>query len=219
MGGMQDLPAKIVLACAAMAALLLLACERAPPRHAPLPADAVVLAIGDSVTYGTGAAAGEDYPSQLAAMTGWSIQNHGVPGDTSADVRARIDAALDETRPALVILEIGGNDFLRRQPEAATRENIRVTLRRIRQAGVPAVLVTVPQFSPLGAVVGRLPDAPLYAELAKEEDVPLIPAVFARVLADPDLRADPVHPNAAGYRKLAEGIAAELARFGFLGDK
>lgn len=63
---------------------------------------------------------------------------------------------------------------------------------------------------------GMLPDAPIYAELAKEENVILIPEVFAKVLGDPDLKADPIHPNAAGYRKLAEGIAAGLTQSGLL---
>jgi len=210
---MQSFPA--CLAWLVLVACLLAACGR-QPAHPPLSSGSVVLAIGDSVTFGTGAAPGEDYPTQLAALTGWNVANRGIPGDTAADVRARIDRALAETRPALVILEIGGNDFLKRHPAAETKENIRAILKAIRQAGIPVVLVATPKFSPLGAAVGMLPDAPVYAELAQEEDVPLVPDIFARVLSDPDLKADPIHPNAAGYRKLAEGIAAGMADFGFL---
>lgn len=201
-----------------LAALLLGACSR-EPKHSSLAAGSVVLAIGDSVTYGTGAAPGEDYPTQLESITGWAIHNHGIPGDTSAGVKARIDEALAETKPALVILEIGGNDFLRRQPESETKENVRAILQLIKQASVPVVLVSTPKFSPLGAAVGMLPDSPIYAELAEAEKVPLVPAIFAKVLADANLKADAIHPNAAGYRKLAEGIAAELVNFGFLAKK
>lgn len=208
----------LFIAWFATVTLLLGACSRAP-KHSSLPAGSVVLAIGDSVTYGTGAAAGEDYPTQLAFITGWAIQNHGIPGDTSAGVKARIDEALAETKPALVILEIGGNDFLKRQPESETKENVRTILQRIKQAGIPVVLVSTPKFSPLGAVVGMLPDSPIYVELAEEGRVPLVPSIFARVLADESLKSDPIHPNAAGYRKLAEGIAAELVNFGFLTKK
>ena len=116
-------------------------------------------------------------------------------------------------------VEIGGNDFLKRQPEAETKENVRAILKTIKQAGTPVVLVATPKFSPLGAAGGMLPDAPIYAELAREESVPLVPSIFAKVLADPDLKSDPIHPNTAGYLKLAEGVAAGLVDFGFLARK
>jgi acyl-CoA hydrolase len=208
----------LLIASTFVALLLLGACGR-EPTHPSLPPGTVVLAIGDSVTFGTGAASGEDYPTQLASITGWAILNHGIPGDTSAGLKARVDAALSETKPALVIVEIGGNDFLRRLPEGETKENVRAILKRIKQTGIPVVLVATPKFSPLGVAFGLLPDSPIYAELAEEEQVPLVPAIFARVLADPKLKSDHIHPNAAGYRKLAEGIAAELVNFGFVAKK
>src|SRR5690606_38904347 len=113
-----------------------------------------VLAFGDSVTYGTGAARGEDYPSLLAARTGWTVHNHGVPGDTTAGGRARIERSLDGTRPALVIVEIGGNDFLRRRAETATREDLRAILSAIKERDVSVVLVATPGFSLMGAALG-----------------------------------------------------------------
>lgn len=197
---------------------LTLACNRAP-EFAPLPRGSSVLALGNSVTYGVGAGPGEDYPTRLAAISGWTIHNHGVSGDTSSGALARLEDALAESQPKLVIVEIGGNDFLRRQPSSTVKENIRAILRRVKTAGIPVVLVAVPAFSPLGAAVGRLPDADLYAELAKEEKVPLVPEVFARVLSDPTLKADTIHPNATGYRQLAEGIAAELVKTGLLAKR
>lgn len=198
--------------------LLLAACHQAPG-YSPLPAASTVLAFGDSVTFGTGAAGGEDYPSQLALISGWTVANHGVPGDTSEGAKQRIAAALDETRPQLVIVEIGGNDFLRRRPEAQTKENIRDILRVVKQSRVPVVLVATPRFSLLGAATGSLPDAGLYAELAEEEDVALVPGVFAGVLSDAQLKSDQIHPNAAGYRLLAEGIAASLVKTGLLAKR
>jgi acyl-CoA hydrolase len=198
--------------------LLAGACSRTP-KQAALPPGSVVLALGDSVTYGTGAGKEEDYPARLAELTGWVVHNHGVPGDTSAGALERLGPALEEVKPALVIVEIGGNDFLRRQPEAAVKENVRRILQRVRQAGIPALLVATPRFSPIGAALGLLPDAALYEELAREEGVPLVPKVFAKVLDDPELKADPIHPNAAGYRKLAEGIAAGLRDAGLLGPR
>jgi acyl-CoA hydrolase len=200
---------------AVLALVLLAACGRAP-EFAPLPVGTPVLCLGDSVTHGTGAGADEDYPTRLAELTGWRIHNAGIPGDTADRARDRIRAVLEETQPKLVLVEIGGNDFLRRRPEAAVREDIRQILAAVRAFGAQPVLVAVPRFSIIGAVAGALPDAELYAELAAEEKVPLVDKVFAGVLSDESLKADRIHPNAAGYRVLAEGIADRLARVGLL---
>lgn len=202
--------------------LLVLACLAGcgeAPRLAALPAGSVVLAFGDSVTHGTGAAPGEDYPARLAVLTGWDVRNHGVPGDTAQAARARIAAALEETQPALVLLEIGGNDFLRQRKESQVREDIRAILATVRAQRIPVVLIAVPGFSPLGAAVGRLSDSPIYETLATEEKLPLVANVFADVLSDPALKADAVHPNAHGYRRLAEGIAAALRETGLLASR
>lgn len=187
-----------------------------PPRYSALPAGTSVLAFGDSVTHGTGAGPGQDYPSLLGAISGWDVHNYGVPGDTSAGAKARLEGALDETRPALVIVEIGGNDFLRRTPEAEVKANIRGILQIVKQAGIPVVLVATPRFSLAGAAFGSLPDAELYAQLAQEDDVPLVPNVFAAVLSDPSLKSDAIHPNAEGYKHMTEGIAAALRALGLL---
>ena len=179
-----------------------------------IPRGATVLAFGDSVTFGTGAAEGEDWPTLLAAKTGWEIINAGIPGDTAEAGKARIAPLLDEHRPALVIVEIGGNDFIRRRSQAAVKEDLRHILRTVNQAGAQAVLVAVPELSLLGVVAGRPSDAPLYEALAAEEGVPLIGDVFADVLAQPELCADRIHPNARGYERMAAGVHAALQAMG-----
>lgn len=195
--------------------LALLACGRRQ-KLAPLAAGSTVLAFGDSVTFGTGAGPGEDWPTLLAAATGWRIVNAGVPGDTAQNGRERIGSLLAEHRPALVIVEIGGNDFLRRRAPSAVKEDVRAIVRRAKDSGAQVVLVAVPELSLLGALTRRPDDAPLYAELAKEEGVPLVADVFADILGKPELCADQIHPNAAGYRRMAEGIAGALRGFGLL---
>jgi len=209
-------------AVAVIRLLLLLAlacfagCGKAP-RLAALPAGSPVLAFGDSITHGTGAGPGEDYPSLLAVSSGWRVHNAGVPGDTAATARERIGETLQATRPLLVIVELGGNDFLRRRPEAEVKEDLRAIVRASRQAGAEVVLVAVPRLSLLGAISGQLPDAKIYADLASEEKLPLLPGIVAGILADPKLKADPIHPNAAGYRQMASEIAARLRHVGLLG--
>lgn len=196
-------------------AALLAACGRTP-KFPAVPAGSVVLAFGDSVTFGTGAALGQDWPTLLAATTGWRIVNAGVPGDTTEAAKQRLGALLDEHKPALVIVELGGNDFIRRRAQKLVKEDLRQILTTIRGSGARAVLVAVPELSLLGAVTRRPDDAPIYAELAKEEKLPLIAEVFAEILARPELCADQIHPNAQGYRQMAEGFQAALKKLGVL---
>lgn len=194
----------------------LFACKDAPV-YQPLPEGAVVLAFGDSVTYGTGAARGDDYPTQLAQRSGWNVVNAGIPGDTALAAKTRIEGMLQETRPAMVIVELGGNDFLRRRAEIDVKEDLRAILRTVKKSGAVPVLVSVPQFAIV--LVGSLSDAAIYRELAEEENVMLVEEVFSEVLSTPSLRADRIHPNADGYRKLADDIANQLSKSGLLAQR
>ncbi|MGC8119926.1 arylesterase [Marinobacter sp. VGCF2001] len=197
-----------------MLSLLLTACGDSPPRYQPLAPGSVVLAFGDSVTHGTGAGKGEDFPSLLRKSTGWKVVNAGVPGDTAREARGRIEGLLQKHEPDLVIVELGGNDFLRRQPASQVKAHLREIITAVRQSGALPVLVAVPEFSVFGASVGSLSDSPIYHELAEEERILLIGDIFSEVLSDEDLRADRIHPNARGYRKMADGIAAALTEAG-----
>lgn len=199
----------------ALTAASLAACGR-PPKLSPLAAGATVLAFGDSVTYGTGAAAGEDWPTLLANLSGWNVVNAGVPGDTAANGKQRIAALVEEYRPALVIVEIGGNDFLKRRPPGAVKEDIRQIVSIARAGGAQVLLVAVPELSLLGAVTRKPADASLYAELGKEEKLPVIEDVFADILGDPELRADAIHPNVQGYARMAKAFRDALKKLGLL---
>ena len=181
--------------------------------YAPLPKGAVVLALGDSVTYGTGAGSGEDYPTRLAALTGWHIINAGVPGDVAAGGRQRLPDLLEEHHPQLLIVELGGNDFLHKTPVEDIRAHLDAILSSASTAGIPAVLLGVPRPSLGGALMGLDPD-PLYAELAKKHQALLIADALPKVLSDNSLKADPIHPNADGYARLAQDMHAALAKAG-----
>lgn len=195
--------------------IALAACSDAP-QYDPLPPGTVVLAFGDSVTHGTGARDGEDFPTQLAQITGWEVVNAGIPGDTAKRAVNRIDNELARIRPVVAIIELGGNDFLRRRPQSLVKEDLRSIITATRAAGAIPVLVAVPGASVFGAATGSLSDAPIYAELADEERVLLIEDVFVDVLSDDALRADRIHPNAAGYRAFAVGVADALGRAGLV---
>jgi acyl-CoA thioesterase-1 len=194
--------------------LLLTACGDSPPRYQPLAHGSVVLAFGDSVTHGTGAGKGEDFPSLLSKSTGWKVVNAGVPGDTASEARGRIAGSLQKHEPDLVIVELGGNDFLRRQSASQVKEHLREIVTAVRRSGAVPVLVAVPEFSVFGASVGSLSDSPIYEELAEEERILVIDDIFSEVLSDEGLRADRIHPNARGYRQMARGIAEALTDAG-----
>ncbi|WP_411815151.1 GDSL-type esterase/lipase family protein [Kingella oralis] len=197
----------LVLSCA-----LLAGCGRR--RFRKLVAGDAILAVGDSLTAGFGAPKGADYPAQLAQILGHKVINGGVSSDTSAQALARLPDLLVQ-KPKLVVVSIGGNDFLQRQPESGTRENIRKMVADIRATGVPAVLVAIPHFT-TGALLGMVSEHPLYAELADELDVPLLKGAWADILGDKDLKSDAVHANAAGYRLFAEQLAGFLRKLGLV---
>jgi acyl-CoA hydrolase len=197
----------------ALTSWLFSACSK-EAKYQAIPRGASVLAFGDSVTFGTGAGDGEDWPSLLAASTGWQIINAGVPGDTAQAARSRLPALLAEHRPALVIIELGGNDFLRRRSAQAVREDLQHLLSVARQSGAQVVLIGVPELSLLAVVAGKPSDSPIYEALAEAEDVPLIRDVFSAVLARPEWCADRIHPNAEGYRQMASGIFTALQQLG-----
>ena len=194
------------------AALLLAACARGA-KHSALPRGATVLALGDSLTYGYGAPPEAAYPRKLSELTGGQVVNGGVSVDTSQQALARLPALMKQS-PKLVLLGIGGNDFLRRVAEAETRRHIGSTIAAVQAAGVPLVLIAEPQPS-LGALVGSLSDHPLYADLAGEYRVPLFAGGWADILSDAGLRSDAIHANARGYALFAERLAAFLKKQGF----
>jgi len=180
------------------------------PKLERLPANAVVLAFGDSLTFGTGADEAESYPAQLQTLIGRRVVGAGVPGEVTAQALERLPAALDEHAPRLLLLCIGGNDFLRRLGNAQAERNVRAMVQLAKSRGVSVLLIGTPEFS-------LLPSPPaFYAAVAKEFGVPYEDAVITEVLKDASLKSDPIHPNARGYRVIAERLAAALKKSGAL---
>ncbi|MDP1533993.1 MAG: arylesterase [Rubrivivax sp.] len=194
---------------ALFALLLLAACERAPTLP-KLNSHDVIVAFGDSLTHGTGASSDTSYPAVLATLTGRTVINAGIPGDTTASALQRLPAVLAEHQPRLVLLCLGGNDMLRRHPEAATENNLRLLVQTIRSSGAGVMLIAVPQ----PTLFGGTPD--FYGRIARELQLPLEADIFNAVLKDNRLKADPIHANAAGYRVVAERLAEFLRETGAL---
>ena len=188
--------------------LLLLGGCSERPKLERLPSDAIVLAFGDSLTFGTGASEDESYPAQLERIIGRRVVRAGVPGEVSAQALARLPAALDEHAPRLLLLCIGGNDFLRRLGNQQAERNVREMVRLAKSRGVAVMLIATPE-------PGFTVTAPaFYSTIAREFRLPYEEGIIGQVLRDSSLKADPIHPNARGYRVIAERVADRLKQSG-----
>jgi len=186
----------------------LAACGDAPPPLPRLGADDVVLAFGDSITYGTGARPEESYPEVLAQLIGRRVAGAGVPGEITANGLQRLPEVLDEVKPKILLLCLGGNDMLRKVEPVAIEANLRTMVRIARDRGIAVVLIAVPKPALFGG------NAAFYQTIARENDLPLESKILKDILFDNEFKADPIHPNAKGYQRLAEAVAALLRRTG-----
>ncbi len=183
-------------------------CSGKSPTLPSLAADDVIVAFGDSLTYGTGAEAKESYPAMLAQLIGRKVIRAGVPGEVTSQGRARLASVIEEYSPRLVIVCLGGNDMLRRVSEQEIKQNLRAMIADIRRRGIAAVLIGVPK----PALLSGAPE--FYAELAAEFNIPYDGKIVTSVLYKSEYKSDAIHPNAQGYRKIAEAIAELLRRSG-----
>lgn len=199
--------ALISLLLTIIASVSLAACS-SQPKLPPLANDAVIVAFGDSLTFGTGAEPSQSYPAVLEKMIGRRVVNAGVPGEVTGDGLSRLPEILERGKLALLLLCHGGNDQLRRLNQQQTAKNIREMIRLAQDRGVAVVLIAVPALS-----LSVSPPS-MYREIAKELSIPIEEETLSTVLADSSLKSDYIHPNAAGYRRLAESIAAILKKNG-----
>jgi lysophospholipase L1-like esterase len=199
---------RLVLAlCLAVAAA---GCGPKVPKLPPLGPNDVIVAFGDSLTYGTGASESDSYPAVLGRLTGRKVVRSGIPGEMTSGGLARLESVIDEHRPALMIVGLGGNDMLRKVDEAQIKENLRRIIQAIQARGISVVLFGVPK----PALITSAPA--FYEELAKEFRIPYEGEIVTSVLYRPDEKSDPIHPNAKGYRRMAEAFADLLKKAGAL---
>ncbi|MFL6416194.1 MAG: arylesterase [Bryobacteraceae bacterium] len=175
-----------------------------PPTKAQGP---VIVAFGDSLTAGV---AGKSYPEYLGEILRdhgyrYNVENQGVSGDTTTDGLARIENVMVE-KPALVILEFGGNDGLRGVPVQTISRNLEEMISRIQAAKIPLVLLGItlpPNYGPDYVK----PFTEMYPQLAKKYKIASLPFLLAHVYQDPKLmRPDGIHPNGEGNRIVAQDV-------------
>jgi acyl-CoA thioesterase-1 len=191
--------------------LLFAACSTSEPEShlSPLAQNAVILAFGDSLTFGTGAKSEtESYPAVLQQLTGRSVVNAGIPGEISAAGLKRLPNVLAEVKPALVILCHGGNDILRRLDKRQLANNLEQMVQLIKASGADVVLVGVPTFG-FGLVI---PD--LYPQLAEKYQLANDMEILAELVSQPSLKSDQIHPNSKGYDLFGQQIHVLLTKAG-----
>ena len=174
------------------------------PRIEPLGEDAVILAFGDSLTFGTGAVKGQAYPAQLQSLIARTVINAGVPGEVSKSGLRRLPALLKQHQPELIIICHGGNDILRRLDLRQTRDNIQQMIDISQSHGAQVVLVGVPEFGIF------LSSAEFYTDLAENNRLPIENDVLGDILKVAAYKSDQIHPNADGYSVLAMRLAELL---------
>jgi lysophospholipase L1-like esterase len=170
------------------------------------PQGVAVVAFGDSLTSGYQMNAGESYPEQLSARIGRPILNRGVSGDATAEGLARLERDVLAENPRIVIVALGANDMLRRQPIDDAFANLRAIVDRIHAKGALVVLLGVD-----GRIYGDW--GPRYRALARETGCVYVPDMMDGIFGDPRLMYDQIHPNAQGYAKIAERIDSEVGAF------
>lgn len=173
--------------------------ENLPPR-----ANGPWVAFGDSLTEGYGANSGQDYPSRLSKLLGVPIRNLGVAGENSADGLKRI-TDVEALEPRVVLLCFGGNDVLQNVPRPQMFANISAMIDRVHARGSFVVLIGIRGPSLVGDA-----NAKGFKELAKGKKVMHVPNILDGILTHPSLMSDYVHPNDAGYAKIAERLEAAL---------
>jgi len=147
---------------------------------------------------------GEDYVTQLSQEISVPIINAGVSGDTTEDALDRLEDDVLNKDPKVVLVLLGGNDYLLRVPKEETFNNLGVIIDRIQEKGGVVLL--------LGVRGGLFKD--FYEEdfekLAKEKGAAYVSNVLDEVLGNRDLMADQIHPNRNGYAEIASRIAPVL---------
>ena len=163
-----------------------------------------IVCFGDSLTEGVGADAGGEYPSVLSSLIGFPVVNAGRRGDTTAQALERLPDAVLNKNPRLVIVFLGGNDFLRQVPRQETRKNLEEIVRRIQASGAMVVIA--------GLRLGLFTDefSPIFEESAEQSGALYVAQVMKGIFTDSKLRSDPIHPNGAGYRLIAGRIAERI---------
>ena len=166
-------------------------------KNKSIPYDTIIC-FGDSLTYGTGAVPGMDYPSQLSKMISKPVINAGAPGDTTASALTRLQQDVLSRSPDMVLITLGGNDLKNGVAKEVAFKNLKRIVKSIQGQGARVVI---------GGLRFPLRDrgfARGYKDLAYQTGAVLIPDIFKDIIGNRRLMSDPIHPNGNGYKIMAQ---------------
>jgi len=158
----------------------------------------IIICFGDSLTAGIGAGAGKAYPAQLAKMIGKPVINRGISGDTTASARRRLNRDVLSAEPDIVLITLGGNDLKNGVAKNIAFGNLKYIVETIQNQGARVIIGGL-KFPGRDQGFGQG-----YEDLAQQTGATLIPDIFAGIVDNPSLMSDPIHPNNAGYRIIAQ---------------
>ncbi len=171
-----------------------------------------IVFFGDSITAGYGISLENAFPALIqnridSLGKSYQVMNAGLSGETTAGGLQRIDWIL-RSKPDIFILELGGNDGLRGLSLAETRKNLTAMINKIKAAsGETKILLAGMQIPPNLGQAYTDDFKNLFAEVAKQNDVELIPFLLVNVGGEKELNlSDGIHPNESGHKIVAETV-------------
>jgi acyl-CoA thioesterase-1 len=182
---------------------------------APAAAQRSILILGDSLSAAYGIPQSRGWVALLDARLkrerpDYIVANASVSGETTAGGVARIGAALDRHRPAIVVLELGANDGLRGLPLAQMKQNLAAMIEQSKKAGSRVLLLGMkipPNYGPDYADAFEA----AYTDLAKRYQTALVPFLLEDFADKPDyFQPDRIHPTEAAQPLMAERVLKAL---------
>lgn len=159
-----------------------------------------LICFGDSITFGYGVDSNQAYPVILSQMLEMPVINAGIDGDTTTEALRRLDSDVLSRDPFLVIVEFGGNDFLRKVPLDVTIKNVTEIVDKIQERGSMVAIADISA----GFLLNEY--RPAYKKLAREKGAIFIPSLMRGIITNPHMKSDFLHPNINGYRMISQRV-------------
>lgn len=165
-----------------------------------------IVAFGDSITYGYEVSADEAFPAVLEKMWNREVINLGVSGNTSLDGLARKEK-LKNLNPSFVLIEFGGNDFLKKVPREQTKKALEDIVDYVHALGAVAVLIDTGGHGPMNTYTK------INKSIAKQKNTLYVSGIMNGIFTNRKLKVDAIHPNKEGHHLIAQRIDKVLKKY------